>query len=193
MESSKMSAALQAFLRLAREHRQYRRELTQEMAAVEAKEASQVPLCLPERVRPLLKEADGVLEDNLKYQKRRLAKHGPVIFQIDDEDERFYETHGFYPAEEEWDRVDDEEEEGNSDKDERDGHDELRGEEERGRRTPESSTDSTDAHRLRGRGEEGKRGSWRCRPRGRRFFATCRRVGRRQEEHELGMVCRRVC
>jgi len=125
MESSKMSAALQAFLRLAREHRQYRGELMREISAAEDKAASQQTLSLPDRVRPLLKEGEGVLEDAIAYQKRRIAKHGPVIQLIEDENERFYETHGCYPALEDWERDEDEdeEEEGNSDKDEQDGQD----------------------------------------------------------------------
>jgi len=130
MESSKMSAALQAFLRLAREHRQYRRELTREIAAAEDKTASQKPQSLSMKVLPLLKKTEGILEEELDFEKRRLAKHGPVIHLIEDENERFYETHGFYPAQEEWERDEDEEEEGNSDKDEHDGQDGLKGQEE---------------------------------------------------------------
>jgi len=135
MESSKMSAALQAFLRLAREHRQYRRELTREMAAGEARVANEKPQSLCMRVLPLLKKADGVLEDNLKHQKRRLKALGPMAFLIDDENERFYETHGVDPSEEDWERVDDDEEDEEP-------------------RRPDASTDCTDGHRLARRGEE---------------------------------------
>jgi len=142
MESSKIGAALQAFLRLAREHRQYRRDLLHEIAAAAEKTANQKPLGLPDRMRPLLKKAEGVLEDNLAYQKRRLAALGPIAFLIDDENERFYETHGLYPAEEEWEKVDEDEDE-----------DEEEGEP----RRPDPSTDCTDGHRLkRERDEEGE-------------------------------------
>ena len=138
MESSKMSAALQAFLRLAREHRQYRRELMQEVAAAVDKTASQQPVGLAERVRPLLREAEGALEDALAYEKRRQAAGKAGVPFIQEEDERFYETHGFYPAiDEEWDDPaidedwdDDPDEEGSSDKDEQDGQDSLTGKEE---------------------------------------------------------------
>jgi len=124
MESSKMSAALQAFLRLAREHRQYRRELMHEIAAAVEKTASQKPLGLPDRMRPLLKKAEGVLEDAIAYEKRRRAAGKPRWPLIEEEDERFYEEHGFFPAiDEEWDEDPDEEE--RSDKDEQDGQDDL--------------------------------------------------------------------
>ena len=130
MESSKMSAALQAFLRLAREHRQYRRELMHEIAAAEDKTASQKPLGLPDRVRPLLKKAEGVLEDAIAYAKRRQAAGKPALSLIEEEDERFYDEHGFFPAiDEEWDE--DPDEEWSSDKDEQDGQDNLTGKEER--------------------------------------------------------------
>jgi len=130
MESSKMSAALQAFLRLAREHRQYRRELMHEIAAAEDKTASQKPLGLAERVRPLLKETEGVLEDALAYEKRRQAAVKAGVPFIEEEDERFYEEHGFYPekGDEDWEA--DREEEERSDKDEQDGQDDLTGKEE---------------------------------------------------------------
>jgi len=130
MESSKMSAALQAFLRLAREHRQYRHELMQEIAAAEEKTANQKPVGLADRVRPLLKKAEGVLEDAIAYEKRRRAALKAGVPFIEEEDERFYEEHGFYPAiDEEWDE--DPDEEGSSDKDEQDGQDDLTGKEER--------------------------------------------------------------
>ena len=134
MESSKMSAALQAFLRLAREHRQYRRELMHEIAAAEDKTASQKPLGLPDRVRPLLKKAEGVLEDAIAYAKRRQAAGKPAVSLIEEEDERFREEHGFFPAiDEEWDEDWDEdgEEDGSSDKDEQDGQDDLTGKQEK--------------------------------------------------------------
>ena len=131
MESSKMSAALQAFLRLAREHRQYRRELMHEIAAAEAETASQKPLGLAERVRPLLKEAEGALEDALAYEKRRQAAAKAGVPFIEEENERFYEEHGFYPEQGDEDWEPDTEEEENSDKDEQDGQDDLRGKEEK--------------------------------------------------------------
>jgi len=148
MESSKMSAALQAFLRLAREHRQYRRELMHETAATKDATANQQPQSLSARVMPLLKKAEGVLEEELDFEKRRLAKHGPVIQLIENENERFYETHGHYPALEEWERDEDEEEEGNSDKDEHDGQDVPTGSEGATRKQERQGdgldTDSTD-------------------------------------------------
>jgi len=132
MESSKIGAALQAFLRLAREHRQYRRELMQEVAAAEDKTASQKPLGLAGRMRPLLKKAEGVLEDAIAYEKRRQAALKAGVPFIEDEDERFYEAHGFYPArDEEWDEDEDEDEEASFDKDEQDQQDDLTGKEER--------------------------------------------------------------
>ena len=131
-----MSAALQAFLRLAREHRQYRRELMQEIAAAVEKTASQKPLGLPDRVRPLLKKAEGVLEDAIAYGKRRLAAGKPAVSPVEEEDERFYEEHGFYPArdeewDEDWGEDGEEEEAGSSDKDEQDGQDDLTGKQEK--------------------------------------------------------------
>ena len=133
MESSKIGAALQAFLRLAREHRQYRRELMQEVAAAADKTASRKPLGLAERVRPLLKESEGVLEDAIAYEKRRQAAAKAGVPFIEEEDERFYEAHGFYPArDDEWDEDEDEDEdeEGSSDKDEQDRHDDGTGKQE---------------------------------------------------------------
>jgi len=150
MESSKMSAALQAFLRLAREHRQYRRELMQEIATAVEKTASQQPRGLPGRMRPLLKKAEGVLEDAIAYEKRREAAAKAGVPFIEEENERFCEEHGFYPEQGDEDWEPDREEEGSSDKDEQDGQDELTGKEER---TRKSSTDSTDAHRLWGEGK----------------------------------------
>ena len=70
MESSKVSASLEAFLRLAREHRQYHRELTHTVdLAPEPK-----PLSLAMQVLPLLERADGVLEDALEFERKRKEK-----------------------------------------------------------------------------------------------------------------------
>jgi len=135
MESSKMSAALQAFLRLAREHRQYRRELMQEIAAAEEKTASQQPLGLPDRTRPILKKAEGVLEDAIAYEKRRRAALKAGVPFLEEEElereERFYEEHGFYPARDEDEAEEDADEEERSDKDEQDEQDDLTGKEEK--------------------------------------------------------------
>jgi len=150
MESSKMSAALQAFLRLAREHRQYRRELMKEIATVEDQAANQQPLSLPERVMPLLKKADGVLEDALDYEKRRLAALEAGEPFIEEEDERFCETHGFYPEKEEWEAEGDWDRVWSFDKDEQDGQDDRTGigrrtgEGEEGEQEKSSDTDSAD-------------------------------------------------
>jgi len=135
MESSKMSAALQAFLRLAREHRQHRRELMREVAAVEDNVADQRPLSLSGRVRPLLKKAEGVIEADLDFERRRLAAlEAGEPFSEEEElerEERFYEEHGYYPGKEERDGDEAGEEEGSSDKDARDGQDDWTREEER--------------------------------------------------------------
>jgi len=125
MESSKMSAALQAFLRLAREHRAYRRELMQDLAATQKEEAAQPRLGLPDRVRPLLKKAEGVLEDAIAYEKRRRAAAKAGVPFIEEEDERFYEEHGFYPARDEDEAEEAADEKERSDKDEQDGQDNL--------------------------------------------------------------------
>ncbi len=147
-----MSAALQAFLRLAREHRQYRHELMHEIAEVDEKTASRQPLSLPERVRPLLKKAEGVLEDAIAYEKRRQAALKAGVPFIEEEDERFYEEHGFYPEKGDEDWEPDREEEDRSDKDEQDGQDDLTGKQEKTdeekREEPEQekslNTDDTD-------------------------------------------------
>jgi len=61
MESSKVSASLDAFLRLAREHRHYHRELSHTIDRMPEPK----PLGWEELVKPLLEQAEGVLEASL--------------------------------------------------------------------------------------------------------------------------------
>ena len=122
-----------------------------EIAAVEDATANQQPLGLPDRVRPLLEKADGVLEDALDYEKRRLAalKAGEPF--IEEEDERFCETHGFYSEKEDWEAEGDWDKVWNSDKDPQDGQDVPAGREEttreeegQGKRAHTESADAVD-------------------------------------------------
>ena len=64
MESTKTSAALEAFLRLAREHRRYVRELSRVAPPPPPEEPKEI--CYPDMMKPILKEADGILEDCLE-------------------------------------------------------------------------------------------------------------------------------
>jgi len=99
-------------------------------------------------MRPLLKKAEGVLDDAIAYKKRRRAALKAGVPFIYEEDERFREEHGFYPERDEDEAEKDGEEEGASDKDERDGQDDLTGKEEkiekRGEQEKSSDTDDAD-------------------------------------------------
>ena len=66
MESSKVSASLEAFLRLAREHRHYHRELTHTVELLPEPK----PLSLAMAVLPLLKKTEGALEDALEFERK---------------------------------------------------------------------------------------------------------------------------
>ena len=70
----------------------------QEIAAVEEKAANERPRGQPDRIRPLLKKAEGVIEDAIAYEERRRAAAEAGVPFIEEEDERFFEEHSFYPA-----------------------------------------------------------------------------------------------
>ena len=70
MESSKVSAALDAFLRLAREHRHYRHEL----AHIFDHAPQTKPMGLADLMKPMLNQGEGVLEDALEFEQKRRKK-----------------------------------------------------------------------------------------------------------------------
>ena len=76
MESSKVSASLEAFLRLAREHRHYHRELTRTVDLLpEPKPQDQPePVSLAQAIQPLLEKTEGVLEEALEFQEKEEAR-----------------------------------------------------------------------------------------------------------------------
>ena len=65
MESTKVSPALEAFLRLAREHRHYYRELGHALDSTPG--APSPPVGLADVMKPIIKETEGVLEDAIEY------------------------------------------------------------------------------------------------------------------------------
>jgi hypothetical protein len=72
MESTKVSAALEAFLRLAREHRAYSREV----ARVMSEQPEVKPVGIADQLAPIMKEGAGVMEKHMrkKYAELRAEK-----------------------------------------------------------------------------------------------------------------------
>ena len=92
LESSKMSPALYAFLRIAREYqrfvREYQRQGQESAAAAQAAEDARPGLA--DLMKPILKQADGVLEDALEYEKQRrirVIRGEPLPEDLESDDE----------------------------------------------------------------------------------------------------------